>query len=387
MAIVLFDNQYRKKLYPLTLTKAVADLRTGIVKVKDWWQLKTGQPVFVHTENYLQPLYGSIPNGDHTWIDASLLADDDLFDRIFSLGSNEALADDEGLVAGRLNIAANEFDVHSSLSLFKNIVAVPFVQRLENLQQIFLEADQRIREHFALVTKGRTSEPIAATNRTIQPENIFIEAGASVEHCILNAATGPIYIGKNAVVMEGSMIRGPFALGDNAVVKMGAKIYGATSIGNNCVAGGEIKNSILMGFSNKAHDGYLGDSVIGEWCNFGAGTSNSNVKNTGGEVKLWSPHTESYEAVGLKCGVVMGDYSRTAINSSINTGSVIGVCCNVFGDGLLPKLIHDFTWGTKNLSRYEFEKALKDIANWKKMKGQLLTDEEAAVLKYVFEHV
>jgi UDP-N-acetylglucosamine diphosphorylase/glucosamine-1-phosphate N-acetyltransferase len=386
MAIVLFDNQYRKKLYPLTLTKAVADLRIGILKIKDWWQLKTGQPVFVHTENYLQPLYKGIPHDDHTWIDASLLTDNDLFDRIFSLDTNEALADDEGLIAGRLNIAANDFDTHNSLTLFKNIVAIPAVQRLENPQQVFLEADKRIREHFTLVTKGRTSERIADTNKTVQPENIFIEAGASIDHSILNASTGPIYIGKNAMVMEGSIIRGPFALGENAVVKMGTKIYGATSIGNNCVAGGEIKNSILMGFSNKAHDGYLGDSVIGEWCNFGAGTSNSNVKNTGGEVTLWSHHSASYETVGLKCGVVMGDYSRTAINSSINTGSVIGVCCNVFGEGLLPKLIHDFTWGTKNLSRYEFEKALKDIGNWKKMKGKQLTEAEAGVLQYVFDN-
>lgn len=386
MAIVLFDNQYRKKLYPLTLTKAVADLRMGILKIKDWWQLKTNETVFIHTANYLQSLYTNISAEEHIWIDASLLPDDDLLERILSLKSNEALADDEGLIAGKLKITANEFNASNSLNLFENIITIATARKLQSPQQIFLEADEHISNHFKLMKKGRNSEPISSTNKTINPENIFIEAGATVELSILNAATGPIYIGKDATIMEGCTIRGPFALGENSVVKMGAKIYGATSIGNNCVTGGEIKNTVMMGFSNKAHDGYLGDSVVGEWCNFGAGTSNSNVKNTGGEVKLWNRHIEQFEMVGLKCGVVMGDYSRTAINSSINTGSVIGVCCNVFGEGLLPKVIDDFTWGTKGLTKYEFAKALNDIANWKKMKGKLLLEEEAKVLQYIFEN-
>lgn len=387
MAIVLFDNQFRKKLFPLTATKAVADLRIGILKRKEWWKLKTQQEVFIHTIDYLLPLYPTISTEEHIWIDASLIPNDDLIDRLLSLDIDEALADEKGLIAGRLNIDAKDFNPVNSLEYFQKVIDMPSVKRLEYPQQIFQWNDDAIKSHFNLLTKGKTSQPISSTNQVISPENIFIEEGASIECSILNAATGPIYIGKNATILEGCIIRGPFALCENATLKMGAKIYGATTIGAKSVAGGEIKNSIISDCSNKAHDGYLGDSVIGEWCNLGAGTTNSNVKNTGGEVKLWNHHSESFEIAGQKCGVIMGDYSRTAINSSINTGAVIGVCCNVFGEGLLPKLIHDFTWGTKGLSKYEFEKALQDIDNWKKMKQKSLTNEEVSMLKYIFEQM
>ena len=204
-----------------------------------------------------------------------------------------------------------------------------------------------------------------------------------MEHCIINASTGPVYIGRNAEVMEGCVIRGPFAMGEKSCLKMGAKVYGATTLGPACVAGGEIKNSVMFGFSNKAHDGYLGDSVIGEWCNMGAGTTNSNIKNNAGPVRIWTPAGE-LEA-GKKCGVMMGDYSRTAVNTSINTGTVIGVCVNVFGSGLTPKHIPNFSWGSEGVKRYEFEKAIADIAEWKKLKGQDVTEEEKSILKYVYE--
>jgi UDP-N-acetylglucosamine diphosphorylase/glucosamine-1-phosphate N-acetyltransferase len=189
---------------------------------------------------------------------------------------------------------------------------------------------------------------------------------------MLNASTGSIYIGKNAIIMEGCIVRGPFAMVNNAVLKMGAKIYGATTIGKNSVAGGEIKNAILGDFSNKAHDGYLGDSVIGEWCNLGAGTNNSNIKNTASEIKIWNDGSNDYQNAGQKCGVVMGDYTRVAINSSINTGSNFGVCCNVFGEGLLPTLIPHFSWGTHSASKYQLEKAIADIGNWKQLKEKFL---------------
>ena len=184
--------------------------------------------------------------------------------------------------------------------------------------------------------------------------------------------------------MEGSLIRGPFALGEGAVVKMGAKIYGATTIGPFSMAGGEIKNSVFFGYSNKAHDGYLGDSVIGEWCNLGAGTSNSNIKNTASEVNVWHYPAKEYIRAGLKCGLLMGDYSRSAINTSFNTGTVVGICANIFGEGIPPKFIPSFTWGNKGLSLYEFEKALADITNWKKLKNQVLTEQEKVKLKHIF---
>jgi NDP-sugar pyrophosphorylase family protein len=185
--------------------------------------------------------------------------------------------------------------------------------------------------------------------------------------------------------MEGCTLRGPVALCEGTTLKMGTKIYGATTLGPCCVGGGEIKNVVMQGYSNKAHEGYLGDAVIGKWCNLGAGTSNSNMKNTASPVKMWNGFTKNYVTVDIKCGVIMGDYSRTAINSSLNTGSVIGVCCNVFGDGLLPKYIEDFQWGSKGLTKYEFEKSLRDIANWKKLKASNLSDAETKVLKYIFE--
>ena len=202
---------------------------------------------------------------------------------------------------------------------------------------------------------------------------------------MINASMGPVYIGKGAEIMEGSVIRGPFAMGEGACLKLGTKVYGATTLGPRCVVGGEIKNSILFGYSNKAHDGYLGDSVIGEWCNLGAGTTNSNLKNNASEVKIWTPKGELN--AGLKCGVLMGDFSRTAINTSINTGTVIGVGCNVFGTGLTPKYIPNFSWGSEGVKRYEFEKGLLDIEGWKKLKRQILSDDEKSILKYIYEKV
>jgi UDP-N-acetylglucosamine diphosphorylase/glucosamine-1-phosphate N-acetyltransferase len=184
--------------------------------------------------------------------------------------------------------------------------------------------------------------------------------------------------------MDGSMLYGPVAICEKAVVKMGSKIYGATTIGPDCIVGGEIKNSVFFGNSNKAHDGYIGDSVIGEWCNMGAGTSNSNIKNNASSIMLWTPNGPVN--VGLKCGVLMGDYSRTAINTSINTGTVIGVCCNVFGNGLTPKYIPSFSWGSDGVERYRYEKALEDIQNWKQLKQQSLSENEMTILKHIFKH-
>jgi len=314
-----------------------------------------------------------------------LIPDEILTDKILSLQKGEALADDKGLIAGRADSFSHSLSNDDSLSVFKEIFEIKDAKRLEYTFQIFQWNDRMIREDFDLLTKGRESQPVSHTNQIIRQADIFIEEGASVEFSTLNSTNGPIYIGKDAQVWEGSSIRGPFALGENALLKMGTKIYGATSIGPNCAVGGEIKNVVMIGHSNKAHDGYLGDSVIGEWCNLGAGTSNSNVKNTGGNVKLWNHYTKEYMIAGQKCGVIMGDYSRVAINSCINTGSVIGVSANVYAAGLLPKMIADFTWGLDK--RYVLEKAYEDINNWKKMKHKEITVAEKSVLKYIYDKV
>lgn len=380
MAIVLFDNGLREQLFPLTLTKAVADLRCGILTFKERWEIKSKQEVFISSADYLQPLYKTIADADNIWIDASVIAGQELTDKILSLQKDEALVDDKGLIAGRTNI----FSKADPLSQFKKIIEVKDVKRLEFTFQIFQWNDLLLREDFKLLTEGRTSQPISHTNQIVHQDDIFIEEGASVEFAILNSTGGPIYIGKDAQVWEGAAIRGPFALGENALLKMGTKIYGATSIGPNCAVGGEVKNVVMIGHSNKAHDGYLGDSVIGEWCNLGAGTSNSNVKNTGGDVKLWDHYSKEFISAGNKCGVIMGDYSRVAINSCINTGSVIGVCANVYGAGLLHKVIRNFTWGPDQI--YDFDKAMDDINNWKKMKHKEITEAEKLVLRYIFDN-
>ena len=360
--MVLFDNKYRKQLFPLTATRATASLRMGILTIKERWEKLTDEDVYIHTAPYLMPLYETIPAGEHIWVDSTVMITDELLALIKELQPNQAIADAHGLIAGRSAEAAATFDVNNTLQWFEEPILVS-ATRLEYPHQLFQMNETFIQFDCKLVTANRTSQPISATNNVINASNIFLEQGVSMEFCTLNASAGPIYIGTNATMMEGCLVRGSFVLGNNSLLKMGSKIYGATTFGPNCLGGGEIKNIVMQGNSNKAHDGYLGDSVIGEWCNFGAGTSNSNVKNTGGTVRQWN-------------------YSRVAINSRINTGSVIGVSCNVFGTGLLPKVIKDFSWGLKD--KYIFEKAVADINNWKKMKHQHLSQEEIEVLRYIF---
>jgi UDP-N-acetylglucosamine diphosphorylase/glucosamine-1-phosphate N-acetyltransferase len=385
MSIVLFDNISRKNLYPLNNARASADLLLGILTTKERWQLLLKQETYIHTEEYLSVLYKSIPNRSHIWIDAAVLPNDDLADRILSLNDNEALADDTGLIAGKNKLDISLFPGTDPLTNFETIYECNDAVRLVYAWDLFEFNDAVLRRDFELITNGRKSQPLPKEGHYVNPENIFVEEGASISYATINASTGPVYIGENAVIMEGTFIRGPFAMCKDSVVKMGAKIYGSTTLGPCCVAGGEIKNTVMQGYSNKSHDGYIGDAVIGRWCNLGAGTSNSNIKNTGSVVKMWNSVAQDYIEAKIKCGVVMGDYSRTAINTSINTGSVIGTCCNIFGEGLLPKYIPDFQWGGKGITRYELEKSFKDIDNWKKMKAQSLTDAEKKVLQYIFE--
>ena len=381
MVIILFDNNNRKSLYPFTQTKAVADLRCGIFTVKERWELISGFPVYINTENYLSVLYDETPQDECLFIDASLKDEDTLRTNILSLSTGEALYDEFGLIAGRIDVTNNDFDINHSKQNFNKITLLDNVTRLEFPWQIFQWNDEQLRKDFLLLFSRTTTQQISETNKVTQPENIIIEEGATIEHCILNASTGPIYIGKNATIMEGSMLRGPIAICENATVKMGAKLYGATTISPFCTVGGEIKNSLLQSFSNKAHDGYLGDSVIGRWCNFGAGTSNSNIKNTA--AKIIAHPLSSTQINSNKCGMIMGDYSRTAINTSINTATTIGICCNVFGEGLTPKFIDDFTWG-KN-EKYKIDKAIEHIKNWKQLKGKEFSEHEMSVLKYIFD--
>lgn len=346
--VFLSDKEISDHLFPFTQTRSVADIRIGILTIRQKWERLLQQNVTILKKDEQPP-------NDAIVFAANIIPTAPFVRSIFDSAGQPA----------------NQPDYSS-------------VKILQYPWHIFQWNDWALREDYQLITQKRYSVPIPETVHTTNSTNIFIEPGAVLHHCILNASTGPIYIDQNAEIMEGSLIRGPFAMGEGSVVKMGAKIYGATTLGPYCMAGGEIKNSILFGYSNKAHDGYLGDSVIGEWCNLGAGTSNSNIKNTASEVKVWHYHTREYIRAGIKCGLLMGDYSRSAINTSFNTGTVVGVCANIFGEGMPPKFVPNFTWGNKGLSLYEFEKALADIGNWKKLKNQVLSEEEINQLKHIF---
>ena len=376
-----------ENLHPFTLTRQMQDIRIGILTIREKWEKMMGMPSFDKKEDDYKDLQRSV-NMDEAvgndvcyLIHGNLLPTSDLVKAINKLKSGEFIATEKGNGIVYC-FTKNEIIDRHKIKVGKANIYKEVVKSIQFVWDIFQFNDWAIRQDFTLLTKNRKSQKISESNKIVNPENVFIEIGAIVEHSIINASTGPVYIGKHAEVMEGCIIRGPFAMGEGACLKMGTKVYGATTLGPKCVVGGEIKNTVLFGNSNKAHDGYLGDSVIGEWCNLGAGTTNSNLKNNASEVKIWTQKGEMN--AGMKCGVMMGDYSRTAINTAINTGTVIGVCCNVFGAGLTPKYIPNFSWGSEGVKRYEFEKALQDIGGWKKLKGQQVTSEEKSILNYIF---
>ena len=381
MNIILFDTPARNKFAPLTQTRSIADIRMGILTIKERWELITSKKVFILTEKYLQDLYEPIPEGEYFFIDSTFLNFINLREKLLNVNSNEIIDEQLNLIFKKILYKSTDgiFNSNNQIEVVEN---KGIINNLESCNQLIQLNDEILRFDFELVTKGKKTLALNKTVTAINKDQIFVEEGAIVNHCILNASTGPIYIGKKSTIMEGSLIRGPFSLGERSVVKMGSKIYGATTIGPFCTVGGEIKNSILMGYSNKAHDGYLGDSIIGEWCNLGAGTSNSNVKNTGGVIKLWNAEAKNYLPAGKKCGVVMGDFTRTAINSSINTGSYYGVCCNVFGEGLLPKIMNNYSWGTKG-EVYQLDKAIEDITNWMHFKDRELELKMVEILKFL----
>jgi len=349
--LYLEENSCRADLLPFTATRSILDIRVGILTMREKWERLLGPNQFRLVA----------PNDtDQPTLPANVLPTEAFARHIRETLKKGPLTQDQ--IDGMLQLA----------------------DRIKYPWHIFYYNAEAIKTDFALLRAERTSQPIPESVQTIHPDAIFIEEGARLQHCMLNASTGPIYIARDAEIMEGSLIRGPFAACEGAVVKMGAAIYGATTLGPATVAGGEIKNTVFFGYSNKGHDGYLGDSVIGEWCNLGAGTSNSNLKNNAGEVKVWHPASGTQIAAGLKCGLLMADYSRCAINTSFNTGTVVGVCCNIFGEKAPPKYIPDFSWGTEQ--KYEWDKALRDIDNWKKLKNQSLTDTEILSLSHIFGH-
>jgi UDP-N-acetylglucosamine diphosphorylase/glucosamine-1-phosphate N-acetyltransferase len=399
MKVILFDPSHRHLLFPFTLTRPVADLRMGTGTLRETWERIMGIRPDVLTVPYLTVPHTSgaslsgraattdAPDGKSSlFINAALLPDTELWEVLRSCTLGEAFIHENNLLAFRVTAGQAQGITLAGLpsvaaALSAKTIDHPF-QLLVYPWQLVQWNDMAIRKDMSLLVAGRTSAPLPPGNQVSGEAQIFLEEGARVSCSILNAATGPIYLGRNAEIMEGCLVRGPLVMGEGAVLKMGTRIYGASTIGPYSVAGGELKNVIIMGYSNKGHDGYLGDALIGEWCNLGAGASNSNVRNNATPVRVWNPGLGAAVSAGLKAGLLMGDYSRAAIQSAFNTGAVVGVCCNVFGGKVCSGYLPDFSWGTAE--RYEWDKVLRDVANWKKLKGHTLTGHEIQILRHIF---
>ena len=383
MNFILFDGPVRNSLLPFTFTRPVADIRIGILTIREKWEYYLGGTTTTVTEDYLTDLFPMVEMEENILINASFLPNEELVALISELKAGEALFYGEEVVA--FFTAENQEDV--DLNAYSAIEYEGECIQIKNTWDIFSKNGDAIEDDFNLITKNRKSAPIPGSNRVIAPENIFIEEGAVVECCILNASSGPIYIGKDALVMEGAMIRGGFALGEQGVVKMGAKIYGPTTAGPHSKIGGEISNVVIFGYSNKGHDGYLGNAVIGEWCNIGADSNNSNLKNNYAPVRLWDYQTERFAHTGLQfCGLMMGDHSKCGINTMFNTGTVVGVSANIFGSGFPRNFIPSFSWGgAGGFMSFKPEKAFEMADAMMRRKGLQLSDKEKAMLEEVYE--
>jgi UDP-N-acetylglucosamine diphosphorylase/glucosamine-1-phosphate N-acetyltransferase len=387
MNYILFDESaVRTNLLPLTFMRPVADIRFGILTIREKWEKQLNAKTSTLTDTYLSRKFPIVKEENNVLINGSVCPNDEVIRLILNIKPNQTIVSNDTIIA--IHITAEELDKmgDSTNEGIEEIDVQDPPMRINHTWEIFSKNDEAIRYDFALLTKGRKSEPLNDTNRLVAPANIFVEKGAKVDFAILNASTGPIYIGKDAVIMENSVIRGPFALCDNAEVKMAAKIYGPTTIGPFSRVGGEINNSVLFGFSNKAHDGFLGHSVIAEWCNLGSDTNTSNLKNTYDEVRLWSYAKQTFINTHLQfCGLIMGDHSKCAIDTMFNTGTVVGVNANIFGAGFQRNFVPSFTWGgPAGHQGYDLKKALEVAEIVFKRRGLAFTGIEKDLLTDVF---
>lgn len=383
MNYILFDGTVRNALLPFTFTRPVADIRVGILTIREKWEKYLGYTTTTLTEEYLMEKFPMVEMEANIMINASFFPNEIVVEMIHNLEPKQAIIAGEEIIAFYSNDTQEEvdFDDYELIDYEEEIL------RIENTWDIFSKNDEAIREDFQLLTEDRHSQLIPKSVNVIAPENIFIEEGAKLEFVTLNASTGPIYIGKNAEIMEGSVIRGPFALCEYAQVKMSAKIYGATTVGPHSKVGGEVNNSVLFGYSNKGHDGFLGNSVLGEWCNIGADTNTSNLKNNYEEVRLWSYETESFARTGLQfCGLMMGDHSKCGIDTMFNTGTVVGVSANIFGSGFPRNFVPSFSWGgASGFTTYLTKKAF-EVAKVVMQRRQVeFSEQDAKILEHVFE--
>lgn len=383
MQLVFSDAQFWEDFLPLTFTRPVAEMRCGILTFSERWQklLETSEISYL-TEDFLQEKFPKPEKKESLFIVPNFLPNENVLNQIKDLKLGEALVYENELLAAKVdmdNFSLNQIekmtDIHEELLLFKQPT------------DLFSFNEKAIDFDFELLTKGRTSQELSATNGFLgNAEDLFIEEGATVEFSTLNTKTGKIYIGKNAEVMEGCNLRGPIALCEDSKFNLGAKIYGATTIGPHCKVGGEVNNIVIFGYSNKGHDGFVGNSVIGEWCNLGADTNSSNLKNNYASVKLWNYRTKRFANTGLQfAGLIMGDHSKTAINTQFNTGTVVGVAANIFKFGFPPNLIENFSWGgMKGDEKFKLEKAY-EVAELAMARRKVpFTEVDRNILKYIY---
>lgn len=386
MNYILFGDARRNNLLPLTFLRPVADIRFGILTIREKWEKYLGVKTSTLTEKYLRKKFPVVKEPDNILINGSICPNDELLGEIRQLQPNQALVKNDVVIAMRLT----EYELERSGT--KEAAAVSELQtqvdfiELRNVWDIFALNDTALHNDYDLITKNRKSQPINDAAKVIGAGNVFVEEGAKIGFAVINAEKGPVYIGKNAEIMEGSLIRGPFALCDHAVVKMGAKIYGATTIGPHSKVGGEINNSVIFGYSNKAHDGFLGHSVIAEWCNLGADTNTSNLKNTYDSVRIWSYPEQTFIDTGQQfCGLIMGDHSKSGINTMFNTGTVVGVSANIFGGNFQRNFISSFVWGGHaGFTTYDFNKAMKVAAAVYRRRNLDFGETERDILYHIF---
>jgi UDP-N-acetylglucosamine diphosphorylase/glucosamine-1-phosphate N-acetyltransferase len=355
MILQFTEPQQIENLYPLTLTRPAADLRCGMLTVAEKWMYDLGVPAnntgFI-TREYLQHPDGRFNNIHETHqntialqINGSAIPNPGVIEKVKQLQPGQLLSKEGKHIAACISHPSQQ-NVLSAPEQYQIIECECHIDWLDRPYHIFALNGKEIVQDFARITAGRASATLSDSNRTIGDFPIFLEEGAKVECCTLNSKEGPIYIGKNAEIMEGSLVRGPLALCEGAVLKMGSKVYSGTTLGPYSVAGGEISNVVFWGYSNKGHDGFLGNAVLGEWCNIGADTNASNLKNTYDEVKVWNYASGRFERSGQQfCGLIMGDHSKCGINTMFNTGTVVGVACNLFGAGFPRQFVPDFSWG------------------------------------------
>ncbi|MES2733023.1 MAG: GlmU family protein [Bacteroidota bacterium] len=389
MNYILFDDPgIRPNLLPFTFTRPVSYVRVGILTIAEKWQHWLGSESSVFTQPYLQKKFPLVEAGDNWLINGAVCPTAALVQEIQHLKTNQALVNNNRLIAARTSakIDASLFTI--AAAGFQQLTSNQSFTVITDCCDIFTENGQQIREDFVLLTQGRTSQPILDPHTIVyNPAGIFLEEGATTKAAVLNAERGPIYMGKNAQVMEGAIVRGPFAMGEGSIVNVSGRMIGDNSFGPYCKVGGEVSNSVMFGYSSKVHDGFMGNSVLGEWCNLGADTNTSNMKSDYGNVKLWNYADQQFKDTGrLFCGTMMGDHSKVSINTMFNTGTVVGVNANIFGSGFHPKLVPSFSWGGGDQwEKYRLDKALDVAQKAMERRGKVLDEVEREILAEVFK--